>query len=96
MTLLSLPLLSGETACRQTRLCQFLDVQLTFFVLIQSFEFCFHKLHELLLGDHAVLVGIHKGQQLLDPVLTNQKFILRLRNEAFSAAAFPSMVPRHN
>ena len=61
-----LPLLPDKAVCRHTRLHQFLDVQLSVFVLIQSFEFRFHKLHVLSLGDFARLVGFHNEEQFLD------------------------------
>ena len=38
----------------------------------------FHKPHELLLGDVAILVVIHQGQQPLDLVLSDCQFILQL------------------
>jgi hypothetical protein len=64
----------------QFRLLKFLGVQLPFLVLIQSVELRFHKLYPLLLGDFAVLVGIHEEQQLRDLGLSECQFILRLRN----------------
>jgi hypothetical protein len=39
-----------------------------------------HKRHPLLLGDFAVLDGIHQEQQLLDVILSECQLILWLRN----------------
>jgi hypothetical protein len=67
-------------AYTQLRLRKFLDVQQTVLTLIQSVELRFHKLHPFLLGDLAVLVGIHKEQQLLDLFFSECQFVLRLRS----------------
>src|ERR1700680_2834458 len=71
---------TSEVAYTQFRLRQFLDLQLPCLALIESFELRFHELHPLLLGDFAVLVGIHEEEQLLDLILCECQFILRLRN----------------
>ena len=69
-----------RVACNQFRLSQFLDVQISALVLIQSVELCFHKAHELLFGNPAIFVGVHKEQQLFDLLLPDRQFISPRRN----------------
>jgi hypothetical protein len=72
------PLFPDKPARSHRRPRQFPDIQLALLVLIQSFEFCFHKPHVPFLGDHPIFVSIHKGQQLFDLILSKRQFVLRL------------------
>ena len=67
-------------AYRQACSFQFIDIQISALVLSQPVELCFHKMHELLFGDLAILVCIHKEQQFLALILPERQFILRLWN----------------
>src|SRR5271167_4658734 len=84
-----LRLLSGETAYGEVRLRQGPDVQFTALVLIKSVELCFHKLHVLLPGNFAVLVGVHEKQQLFDVVLPESQSILGLWDRRLLCGRMP-------
>lgn len=67
-------------ACRQACSFQFIDILISALALSQPVELCFHKMHELLFGDLAILVRIHKEQPVLALILPERLFILRLWN----------------
>ena len=48
-------------------------VQISALVLIRSVELRCHNVHPLLFGDFAVLVSIHKKQQLPDLALSDER-----------------------
>ena len=49
-------------------------------VFIEPVKLRFHKPHIFLSGDLAIFVGIHKKQQLLEVVLRDYHYVLRLWN----------------
>lgn len=49
-----------EVAYTQSRLRQFLEVQLSVLALVQSVELRSHKPHPLLLGDLALLIRVYE------------------------------------
>lgn len=90
------PLLPNKMANTQIRLSQFLGVKFTFLFLIQSFELRFHKLHELLLGDHSFFVSSHKAHLLPDYVLTHRQSVLGLRSGCFLRGGISKQGSGHN
>jgi hypothetical protein len=62
---------------------ELLNVKLAFLGGVQALELSFHELHELLLGDFALFVGVHEQEQVFDVILAEGELVLRLGDGVF-------------
>jgi hypothetical protein len=76
-------LFADEMGGGEIGLGELLSAECALLGLIETLEFDFHELHVLLLGDHAVPVGIHEEKKLADIFLAHGQTILGLRDRGF-------------
>ena len=50
---------------------------------VEALEFGFHEFHVVLLGDHAVFIGVHEEKELLDVIFAEGEAILGLGDGIF-------------
>ncbi len=58
-------------------------VELALVGFVQALEFGFHELHVVLLGDHAIFVGVHEEEELFDVFLAESEAVLGLGDGCF-------------
>src|SRR3984957_918982 len=62
---------------------EFLDIQFSLLVFVQSVKLLSHESHPCLLGNLSVLVRLHQKDQIFDGILSKCELILRLWHTCF-------------